>query len=269
MSRTAFVPSYRATNASRANVGDWRAPRLTLGTPVSQLTYSAIGMILYSEGKEGIKYALVRRRASYGLHRILAANIGDRTCFKEISNAERAALLEICEMQEGYEETFRTLWQDAWWGDKAVDESFIKRSFARFMEMRSVIGNCILTTPSIFPNGVWGFPKGKNDKNQNEVMCALREVREETGLASSHVSIQPFDTVIETYKMWNYKYFTAKVDSKNAVDRFMPKDHNVDTEVSHVVWLPFEEAIRLIPEDMEEKKNLLTSLNSKLIAMKK
>jgi 8-oxo-dGTP pyrophosphatase MutT (NUDIX family) len=156
------------------------------------------------------------------------------------------------------------LWQNAFWGDEAVCERLIQRSFECFMSKSSSIRERILSTATIFPDGVWGFPKGKNDKHQNEVMCALREVREETGLSSASVTVQPFDAMIEKFKQWKYKYFIAKVDSSNAINRSMPKVHAIGSEVSEVVWLSFEEAQRLIPAVMEEKKILLSSLHSKL-----
>jgi len=262
--------SYGSSNASRSDIADWRVAKNPQRVPVAvapitRPIYDAIGMILYSVTSHGIKYALVKRRASYGLHKALVAgNTCDNTCFTEISDAERFALLDICDRKGDFEETYRKLWQDAWWGKEAVCERLIQRSFERFMSKSSCIRESILSTTTIFPDGVWGFPKGKNDKHQNEVMCAFREVREETGLTSACVAIQPFDAMVEKFKQWKYKYFIAQVDSSNVVNRSMPKIHTEESEVSEVVWLSFEEANRLIPAVMEEKKILLSSLHSKL-----
>jgi 8-oxo-dGTP pyrophosphatase MutT (NUDIX family) len=261
---------YGFTNASRSDVADWRvakSPPRVSSTIVSTACpfYDAIGMILYSVTSQGIKYALVKRRSGYGLQKVLnAGNICDKTCFTELSIAERSALLDICDRQGNFEETYRRLWQDAFWGEEAVCERMIQRSFERFMSKRSSIREGIMNTTSIFPDGVWGFPKGKNDKHQNEVMCAFREVREETGLSSASVTVQPFDAMIEKFKQWKYKYFIAQVNSSNAINRSIPKVHKGESEVSEVVWLSFEEAHRLIPAVMEEKKILLSSLHSKL-----
>lgn len=272
MSR-AFASSHRgysmygsSSSPSRADVADWRAPKPPLR--VSSVSappcvhYDAIGMILYSVSKCGITYALVKRRASYGLHKVLAANSHDMICFTEISNEERLSLLEVCDMRGDYEETYKRLWQNAWWGKEALCERTIQLSLERFLRKRTTIRDCILNTPTIFPDGVWGFPKGKNDKRQNEVMCAFREVREETGLSSASVTIQPHNAVVEVFKQWRYKYFIAEVDCYDAVNRRMPKDHTIDSEVSEVVWLSFEAAHNLIPAVMEEKKKLLSSLHA-------
>lgn len=275
MSRT-FASSRRSynmyggsSNPSRADVADWKALKepvriSTVPTPPC-VHYDAIGMILYSVSKYGIRYALVKRRASYGLHKVLTANSYDKTCFTEISNDEKLDLLDICDMQGDYEETYKRLWQNAWWGKEAVCEKTIKMSLERFLKKRTTIRDCIINTQTIFPDGVWGFPKGKNDKQfQNEVMCAFREVREETGLSATSITLQPFNPVVEVFKKWQYKYFIAEVDCYDAINRDMPKDHTVDSEVSEVVWLSFEAAYNLIPAVMKEKKTLLASLNDKL-----
>lgn len=274
MSRT-FASSHRGYNMysgssspSRADVSDWRA--LKNPVRVSSVSaspcahYDAIGMILYSVSEYGVRYALVKRRASYGLHKVLVANFHDKVCFTEISNEEKLALIDVCDMQGDYEETYKRLWQDAYWGKEAVCERMIQMSLERFLRKRTMIRDCILHTPSVFPDGVWGFPKGKNDKHQNEVMCAFREVREETGLSSASVTIQLVNPVVEVFKQWRYKYFIAEVDCYAAVNRSMPKDHTIDSEVSEVVWFSFNKAYNLIPAVMEEKKNLLSSLHAKL-----
>jgi 8-oxo-dGTP pyrophosphatase MutT (NUDIX family) len=257
-----------SSNPSRADVSDWRAlkspVRVSSVSASPRVHYDAIGMILYSVSEYGIRYALVKRRASYGLHKVLAANFHDKICFTEISNEERLDLLEVCDMKGDYEEIFKRLWYNSWWGKDAVCERMIQMSLERFLRKRTVIRDCILSTPTIFPNGVWGFPKGKNDKHQNEVMCAFREVREETGLSSASVTIQSDNPVVEVFKQWRYKYFIAEVDCFAAVNRSMPKDHTIDSEVSDVVWLSFNKAYNLIPAVMEEKRKLLSSLHTKL-----
>jgi len=260
------------TTASRSDVVDWRAPKLVSSSLPhvvdiqKSVSYSAIGMILYTVTSKGIKYALVKRRVSYGLHTVLTANLGDKTCFAELSDAERTDLLDVCDMKEAYEETFRRLWQDAWWGKEAVCEEFIQRSLKRFISMRHDIRNWIIDTPSIFPNGVWGFPKGKNDKHQNEVMCALREVYEETGLLSASLTIKPCAAVVENFKQWTYKYFIAEVKNADAFDKLISSSvqMTMKSEVSEVVWRSFGDALDLIPRVMQEKRDLLTSLHIKL-----
>ena len=263
---TTYVAPHQRFNASRSDVGNWRsAPKFSRAVSTPPVCkYSSIGMILYTETEKGIKYALVKRRISYGLHQVLTVNISTNMYVEEVSNEEKKSLLEVCELKGDFEATYRKLWQDAWWGAEATNESLIKRSMARFLNMRSVIRERLLKVDSIFPNGVWGFPKGKNDKHQNEVMCALREVREETGLSSACVQIQPFDAVVEEFKHWTYKYFIAKVPCKEAVNRDMTKHTSEGTDISEVVWLTFEDALNLIPPVMEEKRKLLISLNAKL-----
>lgn len=249
---------------------DWRVSKYNASVPnlskVScQQNYNAVGFILYTNSSDGIKYALVKRRVSYGLHKVLMAKSNDSDFYAEISDNERVLLLDICNKVGDYEETFKRLWRDAWWGKDAVCERFIQQSFSRFMNKRFDIKERLTKITSIFPNGVWGFPKGRNDKQQNEILCALREVREETGIRSAWLSIQPFEPLFENYKRWTYKYFVAKVDDKYAISSLIKSNYTIDTEVSEVVWLTYEDAVQLIPCDMLEKKYILTTLHNKLM----
>ncbi len=54
----------------------------------------------------------------------------------------------------------------------------------------------------IFRRGYWDLPKGKIDKGESKEMAAIREVQEETGLSSLHIS----DYLCETNHVYRDKH---------------------------------------------------------------
>ncbi len=88
--------------------------------------------------------------------------------------------------------------------------------------------------------GHWAFPKGHVEKNETESETALREIREETGLA---VDLETGFREIVTYSpkagvIKDVIYFAAQVSSDNA--RPQPE------EVLELRWEGWEQALALV-----------------------
>lgn len=209
----------------------------------------SVGMILYSQTNNDIRYCLVKRRYGYGMKIILNVSFVDATCFTEISNIERKALLYVCSMKEHWEHIHSKLWRESMWNKDTSSQQY-KNCLQKFVDNRETIKTMIKETKSIFPNGIWGFPKGHPEYNETDIQCAVREVREETNITD--ISIQPIPILTENYKGWNYKYFVGSVHKRNAKTITMD-----NPEISEVVWCSFQDAIALIPKDATDKQNLL------------
>lgn len=214
----------------------------------------SVGMILYSQTNTDIKYCLVKRRYGYGMKRILSVTFDDTTCFTEICNIERKALLYVCSMKEHWQHIHARLWRESMW-NKDTSSFDYQTCLQKFINNRDIIKKMIKETKSIFPNGIWGFPKGHRERNENDMECAMREVKEETTVED--VSILSIPMVTENYKGWNYKYFVGITHNNNA------KNINIDNpEISAVVWCSFQDALALIPKDAKDKRKLLKQIHN-------
>jgi RNA:NAD 2'-phosphotransferase (TPT1/KptA family)/ADP-ribose pyrophosphatase YjhB (NUDIX family) len=81
------------------------------------------------------------------------------------------------------------------------------------------------------PRDQWGFPKGKCKKGELPIACALRELKEETGLSFSDITILPGAVTEITDKGNNCTtYFYATVSTTLALQAQDPE------ELSEVVW---------------------------------
>lgn len=85
----------------------------------------------------------------------------------------------------------------------------------------------------------WSFPKGKLDPGEIDVVAAVREVEEETGLTvvlGQRLADQHYEVRTGTKEV---RYWTARVHGADAVTGYVRAN-----EIDEVVWLGWDEAAR-------------------------
>ena len=109
--------------------------------------------------------------------------------------------------------------------------------------------------------GHWGFPKGRIEPGESELAAALRETREETGLAGSDLEIVP-DLRLETHYAFardghpvskSAVYFAARVAGGTVVR---------SEEHSDMQWLRCEAAQDVLR--FEEAKRCLLEVSARI-----
>jgi 8-oxo-dGTP pyrophosphatase MutT (NUDIX family) len=249
----AYVPPHMRVQSSIAPL---TMTRVTRDNASSFTRKEGVGMILCAKVHDEIRYGLVKRRMGYGMHIILTCLVRDPSCFAEICNEERNALLHVCEMREGYREVFHKLWTETMFADSDSDYS---SALLRFMARKEYTKEMLMKTQPIFPHGIWGFPKGAPNAYEDDFSCALREMAEETSIRPEDITVLPVPKQHERFKRWGYTYLVASVNVP-VQHEIIPRTQN--TEISEVRWCSLSEALHLIPDVMEEKKALLSRLHT-------
>lgn len=126
----------------------------------------------------------------------------------------------------------------------------------------------------------WGFPKGRRNINEDDVSCAVREFKEETGIHASRIRLlkdmKPIEEVFVGSNKVRYKhvYYVAKytqihmrrdgslVDCSSFFD---PNNTQQTKEVRDVKWFTYQEAQDKIRDMNVERKELFKRLNQVLI----
>lgn len=116
-------------------------------------------------------------------------------------------------------------------------------------------------TRSIYDETEWGFPKGRRNINEDDVACALREFREETGVQPWNIrisrDIKPLEEIFTGSNDIRYKhvYYIARylAQSDPAISQ--------NKEIRNVHWFSYAEAQQKIRDCNVERKELFKRLN--------
>jgi 8-oxo-dGTP pyrophosphatase MutT (NUDIX family) len=110
----------------------------------------------------------------------------------------------------------------------------------------------------------WGFPKGRKNHYETDLLCALREYEEETGYDSKELelirNILPYEEIFigSNYKSYKHKYFVAR--SKEPIQK---RPFQL-SEVSNLQWFSYEEALEKIRPYNIERKQIVTMVHTML-----
>ena len=180
------------------------------------------------------------------------------------------------ERQKLIHRDFDDLWAEMW-GAESADVQYKKdkeNSRNKLMVLREgitldVSGNqatlaeLVASCSTHWLTPEWGFPKGRRDGNESDLDCALREMREETGIKESDVFvIHNMDPLNETFFGTNrvhycHKYFLVYVPDTKPI-AYDEKNPHMRREIGALDWFSIEEALQKIrPENVEKREMLL------------
>lgn len=242
------------------------------------------GVICYKIDKGIPKYLMVQRKDSLAYVEFVRGkyNLNVKTYILDLFS-----LMTEEERQNIISKPFDTIWQEMWC-KKICDESRnfgkeFKEAHDKFMSLK--VGYYIKdsndeieffnlqqaydTTRPKFTETEWGFPKGRRNINEDDVSCALREFKEETGvnpkylkLCNSH--IKPFDEVFSGSNKVRYKhvYYIARLTTEIKCFTVNPNNKQQCKEIRSIQWFTYEEAQDKLRDYNIERKELLKRLNT-------
>lgn len=227
------------------------------------------GIISFKYEFNTLKYLMICRKDSLGFVDFMRGKYNVNNT-KHIINLINEMTVREKEMLLNY--NFETLWKHLWGdyiGNQYKNEE--KSSRDKFNKLKNGILNDTTlkmlidksTTNWVEPE--WGFPKGRRDKDEKDIRCAIREYVEETGhLESSFEIIQnilPFEEYFtgSNLKSYKHKYYLAYIKDKNLLNNKYQK-----SEVSKIRWCTYEECLKLIRPYNIEKKKIIENVNNVL-----
>jgi 8-oxo-dGTP pyrophosphatase MutT (NUDIX family) len=125
-------------------------------------------------------------------------------------------------------------------------------------------------TRSEYNETEWGFPKGRRNINEDDLSCAFREFKEETGIYPRNIKMcmdyKPLEEVFTGSNKIRYKhvYYIAKYvcpNSESSDSMFDPQNKVQGKEVKDVQWFNYQEAQSKIRGCNVERKELFKRLN--------
>jgi len=231
---------------------------------------TSIGIIIFRKQLNQIQYLVIRRKHSLGFVEFMRGKYPLHNydylvnVFNEMSGEEKH-LIKIS--------TFDQLWSYLWGDQIGIqyrgEEKISKDKFDTLkggveINKREYNLETIISASDVeWEETEWGFPKGRRNFQEKDLVCALREFEEETGYLRCNVTllqnIIPYEEIFtgSNMKSYKHKYFVGTINPD-----VIHTNQFQQSEVSEVKWLSYEECMRKIRPYNLEKKNILTKINT-------
>ena len=215
-----------------------------------------------------IRFLLVRRKFSLGYIEFIRGHYKIKNIEGLIHLFKQMTPDEIEKIKES---TFDELWDEFWTLEnrkkRHVQMKYIdsKQKFTCLKYKINVELALDFFTSTVRPDykyPEWGYPKGRKQKNESEIECAIREFTEETNYKKEDIeiisSIKPIvENVIGTDGV-NYKhiYYVARL-----INDILPEiGINNSNEIGDINFFSYIDTINIIREHHIDKKNITKNI---------
>ncbi len=283
-----FFAPRRRNNVLCANCGGVGHVYKTCNHPV--ISYGVICYQLhYDEATNSVfpKYLMVQRKDSLSYVEFIRGkyDLNNRTYIMKLLTA-----LTPTERDKLVDNDFETLWKDMWCKQENESNRNFNKEFVEASEkfqtlqkgyyIKSEKGDATLfdlqvaidSTQAEYDETEWGFPKGRRNINEDDVSCAVREFREETGINPKYIrlcqDIKPIEEVFTGSNKIRYKhvYYLARYyTSPESPKLFDPCNKTQCKEVKDVQWFAYQDAQDKIRRSNVERKELFKRINQLIV----
>lgn len=231
---------------------------------------TSVGVIAFKKIHDQIRYLMICRKDSLGYVDFMRGKypLHNNEYLKNIINE-----MTIYEKEKLLTQDFDVLWKDLWGNLLGVQyrgEEKTSREKMQALKEGVMIKNKLYTLKGLIQDSdthwetpEWGFPKGRRNYQEKDLMCAVREFEEETGYNRSSIkvisNIIPFEEIFtgSNYKSYKHKYYLACTDeSVGSLKGYQ------QTEVSDLKWMTYEECVKTIRPYNLEKLSILDKVNN-------
>jgi 8-oxo-dGTP pyrophosphatase MutT (NUDIX family) len=166
--------------------------------------------------------------------------------------------------------TFEDLWNRVWGTHHTRNyKNDYEASRQRFEDLKTSgkLETILAGTVSKWNTPEWGFPKGRRNPHEADFDCAVREFKEETGLADTDFSIiRNIAPLCETFCGDNsvhycHKYYLAFC-GPNVEPSICHECPHQGREIGDIQWMSMNEAITAIRDENIEKREILLRVSS-------
>ena len=238
-----------------------------------QYPITSIGIIVYRKNiNNEFEYLMIRRKDTIGYIEFVRGKYPlcnkeyIKNIISEMTDNEKHKILNI---------EFNVLWSELWGPTVGIqyrgEEKNAREKFELLKnEVYNIHGKYSTQTLideiyTSWKEQEWGFPKGRRNYQEKDLICALREFEEETGYARSSIHIiqnlVPFEEIFtgSNYKSYKHKYFLAYINNDDKHNENINDFNNY--EVSKIEWKSYENALLSIRKYNLEKIDILNRVN--------
>ena len=235
-----------------------------------KIPITSIGIIPFRKNNSIIELLLIRRKDSLAFVDFMRGKYNLEDIDYVINLFDKMTVGERDFIKNN---DFDYLW-DYLWGNNVAnqyknEEKLSKVKFFKIKEGYKLndniydINHIINKCESVYNEPEWGFPKGRRNYQEKDIMCGLREFEEETGYNKNDLlllnNILPLEEIFtgSNYKSYKHKYFLGYMqDIKNPSNEFQT------FEISKIQWTNIDDAVSYIRDYNIEKQNIIYEINN-------
>jgi len=238
----------------------------------------SLGVVAFKHNKGKINYLMIMRKNSHGFVEFMRGkyNLNNEKLLERLFDE-----MTINEKKKIISSEFKTLWKELWIKTDVKSQSkrqlmeFIK-SEKKFNKLKKgyVNKNRKVNLNTYIDDSItnwkepeWGFPKGRRNIRENDLNCAIREFKEETGINFGEFHIYTeLNTFSETFVGSNnikYRsiYYIGKIITNREL-RIEKYNYEQISEIGDLGFFSFEKCLEKIRPYNFEKKKILSKIHN-------
>ncbi len=234
------------------------------------IVYDDVSVQTFGQYKDNIKFLMIRRKNTLGYIEFVRGhyNIDDIDgiifLFKQMTGSE-IKRIGTC--------IFDDLWDELWTNNKNKSNyhSEYTASKDKFFKLKNDTEtplNLDYYVTNVLPtwgSPEWGFPKGRRNHHESNIMCAVREFQEESGFVDGDFivfdKIRPIEEKLVGTNAVSYKHiYYPAIATTNKEPEIDPNNHTQTDEIGDIGWFTYDQAIKLIRPYHTDRQRLLTEL---------
>lgn len=178
-------------------------------------------------------------------------------------------MMTLTEKRKILSQNFYNLWHSMWYEKYYTNQVEFKKANDKFDLFRANLEGLVNSSKTRWLTPEWGFPKGRKNKNENNIDCAIREMKEETNIDSNDYNIIRNIKCLEEITMgtnqskYIHKYFLAKL-SKHSLNSIYSciLTSSQKKEISNIGLFNYNECLSMIRDYETGKKQVLVKVFS-------
>ncbi len=222
----------------------------------------------FSRYSNSIKFLMIQRKHTLGYSEFIRGryridNIdGIVYLFQQMTNEEIQNIAKF---------DFDTLWNN-FWGKQQLNNQNIQNEYEKSKEKFLILKNeeeelsLSFYVNNVIPawkHSEWGFPKGRRNKQEDNLICAKREFNEETDyLDDDYIILENISPIIEDFIGTNgvkYRHVYYIAINKKNTDLLKVNNNNIyqNTEIGDIRFFNYDDAHKIIRAYHVAKKKIL------------
>lgn len=247
----------------------YRKGKATANDAVGAEANDAVGSCSGAGSDDNIKYLMISRKDSLGFVEFIRGKyqlyneIYLRNIIDGMTNDEKKQLLT---------DDFNGLLQSLWGVNANItyknEELISREKYNKLKEGIKIedttysLKTLVEQSTTSWETSEWGFPKGRRNYQEKELVCALREFQEETGYKKNLIKIiqnvLPLEEIFtgSNFKSYKHCYYIGCMETFEE-----PSEPFQESEVGQMGWFSYKEALKLIRPYNIEKSDILTKVH--------